>query len=774
MITKIEKIENLGIYKNFNNSKINEFKQYNLIYGWNGSGKSTLSRLFSSLNGKNINEIYDGFKTSICINGTVYTENQFPISTESIKVFNNDFIKENIDWNGILKSILLLDERNIEEMKAYNLLKKELYGDGSAVGILKEYKNKEKDLQDKERKLQEILTNIGKNVKNNFQLLDTADNYYMNYNKRKVLSLIEDQNNPISKSDLIKNDELDSVIKKARPIKKEAITKKIDVLSIDNIQKEIQNTSELVDRTVTSIVIEELKNNSQLSAWIEKGLILHKTEHRKTCAFCGSSISDERLEMLDAHFSNALNELNSEIVLSINRWESLKINADIFLIDENDFYDEILEQVKKQNFEFRKISQLINREIEVYVEALKEKQKKPFEKFENTLEADKLINSFNELNSLTNKIKAYIDIHNEKAANFDAVISEAKKCLERHYIQEQIEQLQYNDKEVTLQKFKDNLEKIKAECDKKKIEYAALENKLSNETLGAEEFNKKLEKFLGYGEITIEFDKDEKGYKIYRNGREEAKNLSEGEKTAIAFIYFITKIKENRQKIEDTILVIDDPISSFDSNKLFSAYAYMKSECDKAKQLFVLTHNYNFFSLVFGWFNKKHIKVENKKYPNYSIYRIENKFENGVRFAFLNNGGESLKQATEYDYIFNMVYSLKDKFLSKQEMIFCGNVARKLVESFLSFKFPKQRADLMALLNAALPGDDNDIVRERIYKFINIYSHEKKINVLEELDTEVLDATSQTVINDILKMVKDLDERHYNAMVEKVEKELVD
>ena len=774
MIKKIEKIENLGIYKNFNHSKINEFKQYNLIYGWNGSGKSTLSRLFSSLNGKNIAEIYNGFKTSICVDETVYAENQFPISTESIKVFNDDFIKENIDWDGILKSILLLDEKNIEEMKSYNLLKNELYGDGSAVGILKEIENKERELNDKEKELQKILTNIGKNVKNNFQLLDAADSYYMNYDKRKVLSLIEDQNNPISKSDLIRNDELDSVIKKARPIKKEAITKKIDILSIDNIRKEIQKTSELIDRTVTSRVIEELKNNSQLSAWVENGLNLHKIEHRKTCAFCGSSISDERLERLDAHFSNALSELNSGIVLSINSWESLKINADIILIDESDFYDELLEQVKEQNFEFRKISQLVNREIEVYVEVLKEKQKKPFEKLENTFEADKLINSFNELNSLINKIKAYIDMHNAKVANFDAVISKAKKCIERHYIQEQIEQLQYNDKEVILQQFKDNLKKTKEECDKKKTEYAALENKLSNETLGAEEFNKKLEKFLGYGEITIEFDKDEKGYKIYRNGREEAKNLSEGEKTAIAFIYFITKIKENGQKIEDTILVIDDPISSFDSNKLFSAYAYMKSECDQAKQLFVLTHNYNFFSLVFGWFNKKHIKVDNKKHPNYSIYRIENKFENGVRFAFLNDGGEGLKQATEYDYIFNMVYSLKDKTLSKQEMICCGNVARKLVESFLSFKFPKQRADLMALLNAALPGDANDIVRERIYKFINIYSHEKKINVLEELDTEVLDASSQTVINDILKMVKELDERHYNAMVEKVGKELAD
>lgn len=226
MITKIEKIENLGIYKNFNHSKINEFKRYNLIYGWNGSGKSTLARLFSSLNGKNIAEIYNGFQTLICVDGTVYAETQFPIATESIKVFNDDFIQENIDWDGILKSILLLDEKNIEEMKSYKLLKNELDGDGSAVGIREEIKNKERELKDKEKELQKILTNIGKSVKNNFQLLDTGDSYYMNYDKRKVSLLIEDQNNPISKSDLIKNDELDSVIKKARPIKKEAITKK--------------------------------------------------------------------------------------------------------------------------------------------------------------------------------------------------------------------------------------------------------------------------------------------------------------------------------------------------------------------------------------------------------------------------------------------------------------------------------------------------------------------------------------------------------------------
>jgi len=110
---------------------------------------------------------------------------------------------------------------------------------------------------------------------------------------------------------------------------------------------------------------------------------------------------------------------------------------------------------------------------------------------------------------------------------------------------------------------------------------------------------------------------------------------------------------------------------------------------------------------------------------------------------------------------------MKDKVLSKQESIFCGNVCRKLVESFLSFKFPKQRADLMALLNVALPGKANDIVRERIYKFINIYSHDKKINVFEELDADILDANSIQIVNDILDMIRNLDEKHYNAMIDK-------
>ena len=773
MIKKIERLENLGIYKNFNFSETNEFKKYNLIYGWNGSGKSTLTRLFSSFSGKDINKIYKNYKVTVRTDTKVFSEKELPMSSESIKIFNEDFIKENIDWNGVLKSILILDEDNIEEMKAYSLLKTELYGDKNNIGILNELKNREEDLRCREKNIQKHLTNVGKNVKNNLRLLDTTDSYYMNYDRRKVVALLEDELNLITKEDLIEEENLDVFIKQANPIKKERITRSINTININLINEEISKTESMLRKKVISKIIEDFEENPKLSSWVEDGLNLHRMLDRKKCSFCGGEITQERIETLENHFSETLNELKLNIKTLLDKWGTYLTNLNIELVGENDFYEEFLSIIKIENRNYSEISKKINNEIDVYIRYLEQKKENPFIKLDVKFDRKILINYFSELNSVVDKINGCITNHNMKTNNFEDVIKKAKKRLERHYIQEQISQIGYNEMIISFNRLKKDIEELKNKCRVKEKKYLELENKLSNETLGAEEFNKKLERFLGYGEIKLQFSKEYKGYRIYRNGIQEAKYLSEGEKTAIAFIYFITKIKENGSKIEDIILVIDDPISSFDSNKLFYAYAYMKSECDSAKQLFVLTHNYNFFSLIFGWFNKKHYKDKNgKKISNYCIYRIENKFEDEKRYAFLNNGGECLKQATEYDYIFNTIYSLKDKVLSKHEMIFCGNVARKLVESFLSFKFPKQRADLMALLNAAFPENEDYIVKERIYKFVNTFSHDKKINVYEELATDIFDSNSQAVINDILTMIEKLDLTHYNSMVDKAKEEI--
>jgi wobble nucleotide-excising tRNase len=364
-----------------------------------------------------------------------------------------------------------------------------------------------------------------------------------------------------------------------------------------------------------------------------------------------------------------------------------------------------------------------------------------------------------------------IESHNKKNKEFEEITKAAKRKLEGHYINVQLQELSYFQKEEQYGENKTKIAKAKEIIDEKVRKTEFLEAELSNEALGAEEFNLKLKKFLGYGDIQLEFDKVQKGYKIVRNGIEEAKNLSEGEKTSIAFLYFITKLHENGNNIEDATLIIDDPISSFDSNKIFHAYAFLKSECKNAKQLFVLTHNYSYYSLMLGWFNKETIKIGDKKQPNYALYKIEVDILDGKRNGFIRSAGTGLTQSSEYDYVFYNVYKFKDKVLNKEELIYAGNLARKLVESFLSFKFPAQRGDLKALLDKAFPGKEDEIDREEIYRFINVYSHHKFIDVTEQLDMDILDACLENVIEKVLDMIKRLDEEHYIAMIKRAVEE---
>lgn len=771
MITSIDKLENLGIYNKIPPKRCQDFKRYNLIYGWNGSGKSTLSRLFAFVGGQKTPDDFSDVKATITCDGVTYNQQQFPIASEKILVFNEDFVNDNINWNGTIKSILLLDEKNIEDVKKYNGLKEFLYGKDDGDGEIQKINKRKEQLEAENVGIQKILTNIGKTVKNNYQILDTSDTYYLNYDKRKVSNLINNKDNPLTDADILTKSQLELAIKQAKPIKKNKIILNIELKNKNDLVDFIQKTKDILSRQVIAKVIEELKEDQQLSDWVKLGIALHKGKREK-CAFCGNTISKYRIEDLENHFSEAVKKLDTDIDELIHSWETVKCVNEI-AEDSSIFYDELGIEISECSSLYKKESKKYNDEIEQYIELLKIKRNNPFEVQECKLDCNEIYNYCNEINQLLSKYKDIISRHNKKTDNFEELTQKVKQQIERHYVQEQIKGLSYRKKVDEYNSKIHILKNDEDELKKKELEYNELESRLSNETLGAEEFNQKLERFLGYDEIKLKFDPNTKGYKIYRNFKEEAEHLSEGEKTAIAFIYFVTKIKEAGRKIEDCIVVIDDPISSFDSNKLFSSYAYTKSECDKAKQLFVLTHNYNYFSLVLGWFNKRHKKdlETGGKIPDYSLYRVENRIVDGKRVAILNDGGESLKQATEYDYVFYTVYSMKDEVLSKKESIFCGNVCRKLVESFLSFKFPKQRADLMALLTAALPGKDNDIVRERIYKFINIYSHDKKINVFEELDAEILDSNSQQIINDILEMIKKLDLNHYNAMIEKCQSE---
>lgn len=103
MIKRINSIKNLGVFEDYaRDSGLQDFKEKNILYGWNYTGKSTLSRLFSYLNkGVVINTDYQNVEFEIELtDGTKITQQNKDDNHLFVKVFNSDFIRENLRFDS--------------------------------------------------------------------------------------------------------------------------------------------------------------------------------------------------------------------------------------------------------------------------------------------------------------------------------------------------------------------------------------------------------------------------------------------------------------------------------------------------------------------------------------------------------------------------------------------------------------------------------------------------------------------------------------------------
>ena len=110
MLKSIQKIKGLGVFSNYAQpAGMAEFGVKNLIYGWNYSGKTTLSRLFGLLDAKKPNPELPSCSFSIDSDQGVVTEANYQTCPHIVRVFNSDFVAENLNFAGTpFKPILLL------------------------------------------------------------------------------------------------------------------------------------------------------------------------------------------------------------------------------------------------------------------------------------------------------------------------------------------------------------------------------------------------------------------------------------------------------------------------------------------------------------------------------------------------------------------------------------------------------------------------------------------------------------------------------------------
>jgi wobble nucleotide-excising tRNase len=278
-----------------------------------------------------------------------------------------------------------------------------------------------------------------------------------------------------------------------------------------------------------------------------------------------------------------------------------------------------------------------------------------------------------------------------------------------------------------------------------KNSYETKQATVSSAHAGGTALTERLKTFLGRTDLRFESGTD--GYRVLRRGKP-AKRLSEGENTAIAFHYFNVQLGDQDFDLAEGVVVVDDPISSMDSASIYQAFSFLKNAVKDARQVFVLTHNFDFLKLLLNWVG--HIKKADK-----SFYMVICTETGASRNAVLKSLDPLLRDhPTEYCYLFKLLRDFRSDgtILSSYHI---PNVARKVLETFLEFQRPHERS-----LHAQLEAVDFDPHKKTaIYKFANDLSH-----FTGKGFDPALVAETQKNVSYLLEMVKTVAPLHYESL----------
>ncbi|MFA9289925.1 MAG: AAA family ATPase [Solirubrobacteraceae bacterium] len=776
LIKNIESLSDFGIFQNSEWNDLPDFKRFNLIYGWNRCGKTTLSRVFSSCEKKSTYHT-DTFK-QFPVNGefeitlydtTLIKSKEIAKSSLAIRVFNQDFIDSNVSFepNKSSNGIVYLSEVDIDSKKKLDKINIEKKGLKEKCELAK------KNRESKERIRNLFLQSVGREVSN--ILFDKT------YNRTKVELRIKDQGIDKIKTQILNDNEKTKFEEKVKRKVGKEISKYKEVeikilLYGDDINGIYNHIKNLLAKEIIAETIEKLKNDEELNNWIKKGFEIHKSkdEYGK-CLFCDNTFPNQLFDKFSKHFSKDYLDLQTNIELFISLSKNLKFSQ--IQSDNSEIYPEL-------RVEYVAHAETLNLSIKAFTDwlfisseaLLNEKNKNPFDKdlVEMLVEPSDFEKVINKNISTLNEV---IEKHNKQVIGHSDEVATSKEKLELHTIAKAIidEDFQKMENEYLSslnneQSCIDDFSVVEKEVDKLEKETSQIGSALTK-------INKHLKSYFGRDEILLDLDSSKKGYLIYRDGIP-ASNLSEGEKTAIAFSYFIVKTEERDFKVSNSAIFIDDPISSLDSNFVYHSFSLIKEHFQFAKQLFISTHNFHFFNLIKEWFTQKNNKVQEenielkrngvelKPFPS-EFYMIESFYEKERRKSKLKSLDQTLKRfKSEYQFLFNNINQFLSFSPDYGDLYTIGNISRRFFEIYADFKIPNSsnlRQKMEALSKEANSNDAKISMTDlgKVYKLINEYSHNyEPMSSIEHTDK----SESNQAIKTLLKIVEYSDSKHFEIM----------
>jgi len=561
----------------------------NFIFGSNGSGKTTISRVLEKP------ENYSS--CDISWTGNIEIER---------RVYNSDFVEENFVPETGMRGIFTLGKEESDTKQK-----------------IKELEEKLKELEDEKRKTEIMISGEDGKSGKATELTSFRESYinkiweetksfrtgsirdglvgYLN-SKTNFFEMVLDQCKK-NKVALGKYDELE---KRAAIvfIGNHEVLEEIPTVNFSRIEKMSDEqilSKKIIGKEDVDIgaLIKKLGN----SDWVQSGTkYLNDTDG--LCPFCQQPLQESFRDQVEEYFDQTY----SADLLTI---DTIKNNYQ----NESDRLEEQINDILKRssdkinNDELKQLATILVEIFKSNYKKLEDKKRTPSNpiKLENYREIPEKIA---ELITTANK---EIKQHNTMVTNLTDEKEKLKREIWRyvaHTLKSEIDEYntEYQKREKELSDLQQQNKARTEEIQREKTELSMLQSKLTSVTPMKNQINQWLEKF-GFTGFRLDLGNDEHSYKIIReNGNAAEKTLSEGERNFVAFLYFYALLKGSKEsmgRVPSQIVVIDDPVSSMDSDVLFivsflirDLYSDICNDIGNVKQLVLLTHNLYFHKAV--------------------------------------------------------------------------------------------------------------------------------------------------------------------------------
>jgi wobble nucleotide-excising tRNase len=726
-------IKNIATFDPIDGINIEDLKKVNFFYGANGSGKTTIANFLQNPTDIKFNDCAVNWKNSQEIKTLVY---------------NKEFREKNFG-KGKIDGVFTLGEATKEEKKIIEDKTEQLKiikADGEKIRGSLIAQTEKRDALETEFK-EFAWTKIYRKYQNIFKEAFVGSMKSGDLFKNRLLQEFINNNEALQNIDELKE--------KAATIFGET-PQNISPINTFSFERIIEIESNPIWKKIivgkADVDIAKLIQKLNINDWVSQGREYLQVND-KTCPFCQQpTITEDFKKQIESFFDETyLNDINSLKALK-QEYNNLIQNI-INELNSTETNQKDFKNSKLNNDKFSTYLKTLISQNTTNSEYLNNKLKEPSRSIELVSQKEQ----FNLISDLIKNANAEIKKHNDIVTDFTNQRTKLVNAIWKFLIEEfRTEIEKFNSTKSGIEK---GIAAIDLQLKNKLKEHKELNleiKELSKNVTGIkptiDEINKLL-RYYGFTNFEIVPASEEGYYKIQReDGTIAEPTLSEGEITFITFLYYLQLAKGGTSEDnvnEERILVIDDPISSLDSNVLFVVSTLIKEilkevKLDKGniKQVILLTHNIYFHKEVS--YEGLHRKGEK---PLFWILRRNDKTST-LQCYFEQNPIQS-----SYDLLWRDI-----KEWEKNSGTTVQNTMRRILENFFSILGNKRDDFLIGKFEIQ---EEREICRS-LLSWINEGSH----TLPDDLFIEAPEGTIVKylkVFQDIFKHTENIG--HYNMMM---------